>query len=149
MKKSKAETARAAAFEQWLHDQLTARGYDLTGPRSGGKTKFAEDSGISPSTVGRLLRGDMRVTDMDVLALLATALEVPLGEVLVRNGIISETELVAVQNPTTGPRRLTAEQAADELGITDEPRRSLFISMTQTLQRQPPPDTDEGNLAEH
>ncbi|MEU5343035.1 MULTISPECIES: helix-turn-helix domain-containing protein [Streptomyces] len=147
MKKSKqAETARAADFEQWLHDQLTARGYDLSGPRSGGKTKFSEKSGISPSTVGRLLSGT-RVTDMDVLALLAAALEVPLGEVLVRNGIISETELIAVQNPATGPRTLTPEQAADELGITDEPRRSLFLSMTHTLQRQQPPG--EGNLAEH
>ncbi|MFE7017650.1 helix-turn-helix domain-containing protein [Streptomyces sp. NPDC057651] len=150
MKNSKqgAPDHRAAAFAKWLHAQLTARGYDLTGQRSGGKTAFATDSGISPSSVTRLLRGD-GVSDTRVLALLAAALQVPLGEVLVRAGVIEEAELTAVQKPPTGPRRITPEQAADELGITDEQSRRLFVNMTTTLQRKPTPETGEGRAAEH
>lgn len=150
MKKDKqgAPDHRAAAFAEWLQEQLTARGYDLTGPRSGGKSAFANNSGISPSSVTRLLRGD-GVSDTRVLALLAAALQVPLGEVLVRAGVLEEAELQAVQHPSPGPRRITPEQAADELGITDDQSRRLFVNMTQTLQRKPPPETGEGHLAEH
>ncbi|MFF1686043.1 helix-turn-helix domain-containing protein [Streptomyces sp. NPDC058254] len=133
-------------FAAWLHDQLTARGYDLSGLRSGGKTAFATASGISPSTVGRLLRGDS-ISDTRVLGLLATALGVPLGEILVRAGVLTADELGAVQRPTDRPRRITPEQAADELGITDEHERRVFVSMTHTLQRSKP-NTDGGNLAE-
>lgn len=139
---------RAAAFAEWLHTQLTARGYDLTGPRSGGKSAFATDSGISPSSVTRLLRGD-GVSDTRVLALLAAALQVPLGEVLVRAGVLEESELRAVQHPETGARRITPEQAADELGITDDQSRRLFVNMTQTLQRKPSTERGEGRAAEH
>ena len=146
--KDGASDRRAAALANWLQQELTNRGYDISGPRSGGKSAFAAASGISPSTVGRLLRGD-NVTDTRVLALLAAALQVPLGEVLVRAGVLNENELRAVQHPTTGPRSITPEQAADELGITDDQARRVFVSMTHTLQRQPPPDTGEGNLAEN
>lgn len=139
--------ARAAAFAAWLHDQLTARGYDLTGPRSGGRGAFAADSGISPATVGRLLRGE-RVTDTRILGLLAEALHVSLGEVLVRVGILDETGLGEVREPSPGARRITPEQAADELGITDEQQRALFVAMTHTLRRQPPPGNGEQSLAE-
>ncbi|MGI5252808.1 helix-turn-helix domain-containing protein [Actinacidiphila glaucinigra] len=142
MTNRKSDTA-AQAFAEWLHTKLTARGYDLTGPRSGGKSRFSEDSGLSPSTVGRLLRAEP-VTDTDVLARLAAALGVPLGEILVRAGVLSEDELGAVRAPDTGPRRITPEDAAAELGITDPQARRLFISMTETLQRTPRPSDRRG-----
>lgn len=142
------QAATERAFAAWLHDQLTRRGYDLSGLRSGGKSAFAADSGISPSTVGRLLRGD-NVTDTRVLGLLAKALHVPLGEVLVRAGILDERELAIVRDPQPGERRITPEQAADELGITDEQARRVFVSMTETLQRTPPPGAGAQRRAEH
>ncbi|MEU3917086.1 helix-turn-helix transcriptional regulator [Streptomyces sp. NPDC029004] len=149
MKNSKQQAGdyRPATFAAWLHEQLSRRGYDLSGPRSGGKSAFASASGISASTVGRLLRGD-HVTDTRVLAMLANALNVPLGEVLVRAGVLNQSELQAVQHPPAGRPGITPEQAADELGITDEQSRRLFIAMTNTLQRQPPPNTGEADLAE-
>ncbi|MFD5873749.1 helix-turn-helix domain-containing protein [Streptomyces sp. NPDC060322] len=140
-------TDRAQTFADWLHEQLTAKNYDLSGARSGGKSRFAEDSGISPSTVGRLLEGK-RVTDMDVLARLAENLGVTLGTVLLRAGIVSTADLVAIQEPETGPDAMTPEQAATALKITDPHKRAVFVSMTETLQ-QPPPDTGEERLAEH
>ncbi|WP_432194753.1 helix-turn-helix domain-containing protein [Streptomyces sp. bgisy027] len=149
MKNSKRDAGEPSPdFKQWLHDQLTAHGFDLSGPRSGGRSRFAERSGISPSTVGRLLDGK-RVTDMDVFTRLAEAISVPLGEVLVRAGILTEDQLAGVRSPETGPRRITPQQAAEELGIEDEQKRALFVAITETLQRQPPPGTGEGNLAEH
>ncbi|MDX3063391.1 helix-turn-helix transcriptional regulator [Streptomyces sp. ND04-05B] len=148
MKNSKrGETDRAYRFADWLHEQLTAKGYDLSGARSGGKSRFAEDSGISPSTVGRLLDGK-RVTDMDVLARLADKLGLTLGTVLLRAGIVTEADLIAVEEPETGPDALTPERAATALNITDPHKRAVFVSMTETLQ-QPPPDTGEERLAEH
>jgi hypothetical protein len=85
---------------------------------------------------------------MDVLARLADKLGVTLGTVLLRAGIVSETDLVAIQEPEAGPGRMTPTQAADELGITDPHKRAVFVSMTETL-RQEPPITSEERLAEH
>lgn len=139
----------ARAFGDWLRDQLTRRGYDL-GIRGGGQSRFAEDSGIGRATISRILNGS-GATDTRVLALLADALHLPLGEVLVRAGILDESELRAVQAPDPGHRRITPEQAADELGIRDDQTRRLFVSMTETLQRTPPPGTNgngEDRLAE-
>ncbi|MGD6762079.1 helix-turn-helix domain-containing protein [Streptomyces sp. BH097] len=143
-KRSSEDTAKT--FGDWLNDELTARGYDLSGLRSGGKTRFAADSGISAATVGRLLRGEA-VTDTRVLGMLATALHVPLGEILVRAGVLNESDLRGVQDPTPGDRRITPEQAAAELGIEDEQSVRLFVSMAKTLQRNPP-GNGEGRLAE-
>lgn len=130
------EDARAR-FADWLRDQLTRRGYDL-GPRGGGQSRFAEESGIGRATVSRMLGGH-GATDTRVLAQLAATLRVPLGEVLVRAGIATDEELGRVAHPAPGPRRITPEQAADELGISDEQARRLFVSMVETLQRTPPP----------
>ncbi|MGA5354012.1 helix-turn-helix domain-containing protein [Streptomyces thermodiastaticus] len=145
MKESRGGAQAPQTFADWLHDQLTRRGYDLSGLRSGGKARFAQDSGLSAATVSRLLRGD-RITDIRVLRQVADALSVPLGEVLVRAGVIDEAELAAVRDPRPGERRITPEQAADELGIEDEQARRLFVSMTRTLQRSSP--TAEGRRAE-
>jgi transcriptional regulator with XRE-family HTH domain len=143
----KNSSADRADFAHWLTRELTKRGYDITGARSGGRSRFAQDSGLSPSTVGRLLRGE-GATDTRTLATLAEALRVPLGDVLVRAGVLDANELAAVRHPTRTDH-ITPQQAAHELGITDEQAVRMFVSMVETL-RQPPPSTPgEGNLAEH
>ncbi|MEU9306920.1 helix-turn-helix transcriptional regulator [Streptomyces sp. NPDC048256] len=130
-----------ADFGAWLAQRLESLGYNLSGPRSGGRSAFAEQSGISASTVTRLLRGDMP-TDTRILRTLAEAISVPYPEVLVRAGVLTPDELAAVQRPTAPPGgRLTPEQAADELGITDPAERKVFVNMAKTLRR---PATDEG-----
>ncbi|MEV4036404.1 helix-turn-helix domain-containing protein [Streptomyces umbrinus] len=142
------DQATPQQFAEWLRQQLTRRGYDLR-PRGGGQTRFADDSGIGRATISRLLSGQAGATDTRVLALLAEALHVPLGEVLVQAGVLSPQELGAVRQPTQGSRRITPEQAADELGIQDEQARRLFVNMAETLQRTPPPTNGEGQVAEH
>ncbi|MGW5304881.1 helix-turn-helix domain-containing protein [Streptomyces griseoluteus] len=152
MKNSKRDTTPArphasaspAEFGRWLAERLESLGYDLSGPRSGGRTAFAADSGISPSTVTRLLRGEMP-TDTRILRTLAEAIRVDYPVVLVRAGVLTPDELAAVQQPSTSPR-ITPEQAADQLGITDPAERKVFVNMAKTLRRTP--DGGEQQLAE-
>lgn len=153
MKNSKRHTTPARAhaspdpadFGRWLTQRLEALGYDLSGPRSGGRTAFADDSGLSPSTVTRFLRGEMP-TDIRILRTLAEGIRVPYTEVLVRAGVLTPDELAAVQRPATTDR-ITPEQAADELGITDPAERKVFVNMTHTLSR-PAPNEGEQQLAD-
>jgi transcriptional regulator with XRE-family HTH domain len=134
-------------FATWLTQRLEAKGYNLSGPRSGGRTAFAEDSGISPSTVTRLLRGEMP-TDTRILRTLADAVGVPYPEVLVRAGVMTPEELADIQERRPAPgRRMTPEEAADELGITDPAERKVFVNMTKTLSRSAPNDGEQ-QLAE-
>ncbi|MFE6683967.1 helix-turn-helix domain-containing protein [Streptomyces sp. NPDC057729] len=126
------------AFASWLTDTLTASGYDLS-PKGGGRTRFAADSGISPSTVGRLLQGQ-GATNITTLEQLATALRRPLPEILVRAGVLTQSDLeqVATRDPNRPP--ITPDEAADELGITDPQARKVFRATIDAL-RTPPPHT--------
>ncbi|MFE7096984.1 XRE family transcriptional regulator [Streptomyces erythrochromogenes] len=125
----------SSAFADWVREQITQQGYDLSGLRSGGRTRFAEDSGISPATVGRLVStGDVK--DIKILTMLAEALHQPLGAVLVRAGLLDETELRAVQAPPPTNNPLTADEAADGLGIDDALDRELFRTMVETLRKR-------------
>jgi len=134
-------------FAAWMRDQLTRRGYDL-GLRGGGRNRFATDAGISPSTVGRLLRGE-GATDTGSLARIAETLDVPLTEVLVRAGVLSADD-IATYARRHGHRDvsqpLTPEQAADELGFTDPTRRALYLATVETLRK---PDDGGEQRAEH
>ncbi|MFG2650926.1 helix-turn-helix domain-containing protein [Streptomyces sp. NPDC048436] len=149
MKNSKRRTTSAPAhaspnpadFGTWLTGRLEALDYNLSGPRSGGRTAFADDSGLSPSTVTRLLRGEMP-TDTRLLRTLAEAIRVPYPEVLVRAGVLTPDELASVQRPVT-EHQITPEQAADELGITDPAERKVFVNMTRTLSRTTPNEGEQ------
>ncbi|CAM3459664.1 MULTISPECIES: helix-turn-helix domain-containing protein [Streptomyces] len=127
-----------ARFAAWLRSQCAQHGYDLDA--RGGQRRFAEAAGIGAATVSRILQG-RSTADTRTCARIAATLDLPLPRVLVAAGVLDEDELRAVQNPHT-PRRITPEQAADELGIEDEQARRLFVNMTHTLQRTPPPSED-------
>lgn len=122
-----------AALATWLHDQLTARDYDLSGPRSGGIRDAAVDSGISPATMSRLVRGTRAVNDIDVYRRLARWLGHPLGDILVRAGQLQPQDL---QPDPDG--QMTPERAADGLGLTGH-ARELFLINVNGL-RPPPAD---------
>lgn len=124
-----------AALATWLHDQLTARGYDLSGERSGGKGRVAAASGISPSSIGRLLRG-VPVSDIDVYRRLATWLDHPLGDILVRAGKLSPADLTA---PPVDAE-ITPERMADSLGFRGRRRELFLLNVDAILHRTPPAD---------
>lgn len=123
-------------FAVWLHGQLTARGYVLDRPRGGGQAKFAAESGIPRATLSRILKGEGGA-DIATLERIADALNVRLGVVLVQAGVISPGDLTTVSRPTG---RMTADEAADELGITDPTKRDVFRGVVDTLK----PSNDAG-----
>ncbi|GAA4704390.1 helix-turn-helix domain-containing protein [Streptomyces youssoufiensis] len=124
-----------APFAKWLRDQLIARGYDL-GPRGGGRSRFAEHAGISPPTVGRLLRGTHATTDTRVLAAVADALDVPFVDVLTHARVLTANDVEAIQRHAPTPPTLTPEQAADRLGILDPEPRRVFLATVAALQQK-------------
>ncbi|MGW5673969.1 helix-turn-helix domain-containing protein [Streptomyces sp. NPDC003860] len=126
------DRATPEQFATWLRSQLTKRGYDVKRPRGGGQSRFAADSGIGRATVSRILAGQ-GATETRVLEALATALGVPLPDVLVAAGVLSSADLARVRAPRTDTP-MTPEEAADELGITDPLARQLFVAQTNTLR---------------
>ncbi|MGW4305111.1 helix-turn-helix domain-containing protein [Streptomyces californicus] len=124
-------------FAAWLHDRLVAKGYSL-GLRGGGVSRFAEDAGVSKATVSRVLRGEGS-TDISVLEKIAVALGVRLGVILVEAGVIDPDELGPAQRPQG---HMTADEAADELGIIDPTARQVFRGVVDTLT--PPGDPTAG-----
>ncbi|QWQ43097.1 helix-turn-helix domain-containing protein [Streptomyces sp. YPW6] len=124
-------------FAGWLHDQLTARGYSLS-PRGGGQVRFAEAAGVSKATISRILRGEGS-TDIAVLEKVGDALGVRLGVMLVEAGVIAPDELGGAQRPQG---HMTADEAADALGITDPTARQVLRGVVDTLTPKSPPPGD-------
>ncbi|MEU1674064.1 helix-turn-helix domain-containing protein [Streptomyces roseifaciens] len=121
-------------FANWLKEQLIRRGY----PDRGGQKKFATDSGISQSTVSRLLRADGEPA-LDTLHALSEALGVSLGELMKRAGVLTDEDLAAAARPMN-PASITPEEAARELGITSEPGIETFTRMVTGLRATEPGD---------
>jgi hypothetical protein len=66
---------------------------------------------------------------------IADAVGLPVGQLLVEAGIISEQTLTETgQSQVESP--FTAEDAADRLGITDPVTRELFLASVERLVRQ-------------
>jgi transcriptional regulator with XRE-family HTH domain len=82
-------------FADWLRERATAAGYNLDGPRSGGRTKLAEATGISLSQIQRALSGDV-VPDIRSQRQLARALGVSPSEMYLRSGTLEATDLEGV-----------------------------------------------------
>lgn len=116
-------------FAAWLHGRLVAKGYSLA-LRGGGVSRFAEDAGVSKATISRVLRGEGS-TDIAVLEKIAQALGVRLGVILVEAGVIDPDELGGAQRPQG---HMTADEAADGLGITDPTGRQVFRGVVDSLK---------------
>ncbi|MEU4178160.1 helix-turn-helix domain-containing protein [Streptomyces sp. NPDC026589] len=124
-------------FAAWLHDRLVAKGYSLV-LRGGGVSRFAEDAGVSKATISRILRGE-GATEVAVLEKIGNALGIRLGTMLVEAGVIDPDELGGSQRPQG---HMTADEAADELGITDPTGRQVFRGVVDTLTPKTPPPGD-------
>lgn len=119
---------RAAQFAAYVREAARRAGYDIDSPRGGGKTALARDTGMSPSSVGRMIAGKA-MPDPAYFEPLAAALRVPLPEVLVLSGLISR-DVFTEQQP---PRALSPREAAADLGIKDPAKVDLFETMVRAL----------------
>lgn len=128
--KYQSEPARAERFGQRIAEAARAAGYDIDSPYSGGRTVLAKTTGLSLSTVSRMLSGKTLPSPYSVSAL-ADALGVPLGELLVLHGVVS-------RDPFTPEERAvrplpTPKEAAAALGITDPLSVRFFEMMVDAL----------------
>ncbi|WP_371494177.1 helix-turn-helix domain-containing protein [Kitasatospora sp. NBC_00374] len=130
-----AEHASAALrFGSAVHAAAERAGYDLR-PGAGGRKALAEDVGMSPSAVGRMLRGET-LPHPTQFERIADAVRVELRDLLVRGGVISADSAnnlpVRVRSHPISP-----EEAADTWGITDPViRRFLLATIAQAIGLQ-------------
>lgn len=134
MTANKADETRLRSFARYIADAARAAGYDIDSPRGGGKTNLARDAGLSLSTISRLLTAE-RMPDATAFEPLAKALRVPLRELLIRSGIVSEESLTHVSGNALRSRPITPREAAEDLGIRDPEDVALFESMVKRLRR--------------
>src|SRR4051812_53348 len=124
---------RAQKFGEYVSGAARAAGYDIDSPRGGGKKALAERAGMSHASVSRMLAGQT-IPDPAYLERLAGALGVPLMELLVRSGIVSERASRTAGATPDVP--LTPETAARLLGIRDPDRVQAFTTVAKTLADQ-------------
>ncbi|MET8948585.1 helix-turn-helix transcriptional regulator [Streptomyces sp. NPDC004542] len=110
------------------------RGYVIDGPRGGGKSRLADDSGVHRAAVTRLLQRQS-MPDLETMRRLAVVLGVPLRDMLIRSGRLSEDDLPLEPDPDPGAdpgagRRLSPEEAARRMGVPEE-LRCLFVKVAR------------------
>ena len=138
------QVTRAQRFAEYIRPAVVAAGYDIDSPRGGGKKALAKDTGMSPSSVGRMLAGQT-LPDPVHLERLATALRISLMDLLIRSGVVSAQAggtVTPAAAPTSDPP-LTHEEAARALGIRSPDRVQMFTAMAKSLADQEEADKDD------
>ncbi|MPY56977.1 helix-turn-helix domain-containing protein [Streptomyces spongiae] len=133
----KSDAEQVEEFAAWIEAVMRRRGYDIDSPRGGGRTKLAEDAGVHRAAVTRLLQRQS-MPDLETMRGLSRALGIPVRDVLIRSGRLTEADLPQASAPpgagaTAGEPRLSAEQAAVALGIPEH-LRAAFVQITEQLR---------------
>ncbi|MER5768015.1 MULTISPECIES: helix-turn-helix transcriptional regulator [unclassified Streptomyces] len=121
-------------FAAWVEELIRARGFDIDSPRGGGKSRLADEAGVHRAAITRLLQRQS-MPDLETTRRLAHVLDVPVRDMLIRSGRLTEDDLplpleadsaAGAAPAAPGGRRLTLEEAAAGLGIPDD-QREMFI----------------------
>lgn len=135
------------AFAAWIEGLMRDRGYDIDSPRGGGKSRVADEAGVHRTAVTRLLQRQS-MPDLETTRRLARVLGVPVRDMLIRSGRLTEGELAEPRSgPAFGPDatvaapRPTLEEVADLLGVPAD-RREMFVRVVE--QFLPTEGRDEG-----
>jgi len=116
-------------FAAFVRHHAIKAGYDLSGPRSGGRKALADDTGISHASICRMLNGQT-LPVAECFESLANAIDVHVGHLFELARIVSPGVLTDSQ-PEAQP--LTVKQAAARLGIRQPLNVALFESIVATL----------------
>ncbi|GGT32097.1 helix-turn-helix domain-containing protein [Streptomyces purpureus] len=128
-------------FAAWIEELIRRRGYDIDSPRGGGKSRLADEAGVHRAAITRLLQRQS-MPDLETTRRLAHVLDVPVRDMLIRSGRLTEDDLplprVAAASPAdAGERRMTLEEAAAGLGVPAD-QREMFIKVAgQFLSASP------------
>ncbi|MEU8805015.1 helix-turn-helix domain-containing protein [Streptomyces anthocyanicus] len=127
---SQPEPPITAPFGDWLRWALVRHGYDLD--ERGIQRKIADDTGIHPATVSRLVRGT-NLPDVAACYALGRAFRIRVMPILVRAGHLPPEALDREPQPTERPTPTTEEQALTALGVTDPDDRAAVRAMITAL----------------
>ncbi|MEU7280423.1 helix-turn-helix domain-containing protein [Streptomyces sp. NPDC045431] len=119
-------------FTAWIEGVIRRQGYDIDSPRGGGKSRLADEAGVHRAAITRLLQGQS-MPDLETMRRLAHVLRVPVRDMLIKSGRLTEEDLplpglsgdVPPAEESAAPA-LTLEQAAAGLGIPPD-QRDMFI----------------------
>ncbi|MFF4168570.1 helix-turn-helix domain-containing protein [Streptomyces sp. NPDC001744] len=119
-------------FAAWIEELIRRRGFDIDSPRGGGKSRLADEAGVHRAAITRLLQRQS-MPDLETTRRLAHVLDVPVRDMLIRSGRLTEDDLPLPQaaetvQPGVGGRRLTLEEAAAGLGVPAA-QREMFIKV--------------------
>ncbi len=78
---------------RWLRNEMPRRGYALDGPRAGGISRLAQDTGISQAAMSRMVNGQQEPT-IGILRKLGSLFGIPLGQMMVNAGLAGPDEMV-------------------------------------------------------
>ncbi|MFD9485751.1 helix-turn-helix domain-containing protein [Streptomyces sp. NPDC059991] len=126
-------TSELDRFATWIEDLIRRRGFDIDSPRGGGRSRLADEAGVHRAAVTRLLQRQS-MPDLETTRRLAHVLQVPVREMLIRSGRLTEDDLPLPSLRGAGaggggaPWRLTLEEAAVGLGVPPE-QRAMFIKV--------------------
>ncbi|MGC0427651.1 transcriptional regulator with XRE-family HTH domain [Streptomyces sp. SAI-195] len=127
---SQPEPPITAPFGDWLRWALTHHGYDLD--ERGIQRKIADDTGIPPATVSRLVRGTSQ-PDVATCYAIGRTLRVRVMPILVRAGHLPPEALDREPHATERPSPTTEEQALTALGLTNPDDRAAVRAMINAL----------------
>jgi transcriptional regulator with XRE-family HTH domain len=125
-------------FAGWVESLMRRQGYDIDSPRGGGKSKLADDAGVHRAAVSRLLQRQS-MPDLETMRRLAGVLGIPLREMLIRSGRLSEEDLPIAGRQQADPTgaeaaehspRLSPEEAARRMGVLPE-LREVFVKVAK------------------
>ncbi len=128
------DTSLLRLLADYVRQAALTAGYDIDAPRSGDKTRLAEDAGMSLTTLSRLLSAE-RMPDARYFAGLAKALKVDLTELLVQSGIIPAESLTLKPQESVSSRPLTPDEVADSWQVDRDAVRAMY----QFLRKTPTP----------
>ncbi|MEE1751725.1 helix-turn-helix domain-containing protein [Streptomyces sp. SP18CS02] len=118
-------------FAAWIEELIRRRGFDIDSPRGGGKSRLADEAGVHRAAITRLLQRQS-MPDLETTRRLAHVLDVPVRDMLIRSGRLTEEDLPlpqAAEGATgTEARQLTLEEAATALGVPSD-QREMFIKV--------------------
>ncbi|MEU0764087.1 helix-turn-helix transcriptional regulator [Streptomyces microflavus] len=122
-------TGELDSFATWIEELIRRRGFDIDSPRGGGKSRLADEAGVHRAAITRLLQRQS-MPDLETTRRLAQVLQVPVRDMLIRSGRLTEEDLplpsVPAGAPSAGGRPLTLEEAAVALGVPVD-QREMFI----------------------
>ncbi|WAU78804.1 helix-turn-helix transcriptional regulator [Streptomyces sp. Qhu-G9] len=120
-------------FAGWIESLLRVRGYDIDSPRGGGRSKLADDAGVHRAAVSRLLQRQS-MPDLETMRRIAAVLGVPLREMLIRSGRLTEDDLPLTDGGRSADGdehlRISPEEAARRMGVPAE-LRDLFAKVAR------------------